>query len=653
MMQASAVLPSKNKHQKRVVIIVGSYVTLWLALWYLARMADVLGGASLWFLPAGLRFFSFVLFGWPALLLELAVVFVANLMQFVSSGLPAPGLLSTQTLWLVYDWLGLPIAYALVLFPVRQKMRERLDIALASHCALFVGVALAAASLGAIVGTVHLVYSGMIEQQQWGNVTASWFTGDFIGIITLTPLLLVRVWPRLVRYFGLWQWIDSPKSLPVAIGYRSGLYTALVTILSVLLVFGIPRYFDLNAQTPLVALLLLLPLVGVSLRYGLSGAVLAVALLDGGLVLSVVLLKQQYLTQQYQMVMVAIALVGLWLGGAVESRNRLLESYNKELLAEVGRQTLALQQANRELAIKEQHLQVVLTAAPVGVMEFDGSGYCSYLNNIAAALTDRTSERAIGRHVVDFIHPDDRDKMELAWNSHRQNTTVQTLEILLKNNLWCTAHWINLPLSESAGDGAVLVLTDSTVRRQQEDRLWTLGHHDSLTSLPNRKLFMDRCEQALSLAKRRDSVAAVLWIDLDGFKAVNDKLGHAAGDALLQQVAQRLKTRIRDSDTLARIGGDEFAVVMSDVQNSVAVALVANALVASLNDPFNLPQGVAHISCSIGVALYPEQALTVETLIQCADMAMYTAKHAGKNQVQISGDIRPGKRQTSGPDALA
>jgi diguanylate cyclase (GGDEF)-like protein len=148
-------------------------------------------------------------------------------------------------------------------------------------------------------------------------------------------------------------------------------------------------------------------------------------------------------------------------------------------------------------------------------------------------------------------------------------------------------------------------------------------------------------------------VAAVLWIDLDGFKAVNDKLGHAAGDALLQQVAQRLKTRIRDSDTLARIGGDEFAVVMSDVQNSVAVALVANALVASLNDPFNLPQGVAHISCSIGVALYPEQALTVETLIQCADMAMYTAKHAGKNQVQISGDIRPGKRQTSGPDALA
>jgi diguanylate cyclase (GGDEF)-like protein len=254
---------------------------------------------------------------------------------------------------------------------------------------------------------------------------------------------------------------------------------------------------------------------------------------------------------------------------------------------------------------------------------------------------------------VDFIHPDDRDKMELAWNSHRQNTTVQTLEILLKNNLWCTAHWINLPLSESAGDGAVLVLTDSTVRRQQEDRLWTLGHHDSLTSLPNRKLFMDRCEQALSLAKRRDSVAAVLWIDLDGFKAVNDKLGHAAGDALLQQVAQRLKTRIRDSDTLARIGGDEFAVVMSDVQNSVAVALVANALVASLNDPFNLPQGVAHISCSIGVALYPEQALTVETLIQCADMAMYTAKHAGKNQVQISGDIRPGKRQTSGPDALA
>jgi diguanylate cyclase (GGDEF)-like protein len=163
---------------------------------------------------------------------------------------------------------------------------------------------------------------------------------------------------------------------------------------------------------------------------------------------------------------------------------------------------------------------------------------------------------------------------------------------------------------------------------------------------------MDRCEQALSLAKRRDSGAAVLWIDLDGFKAVNDNLGHAAGDALLQQVAQRLKSRIRDSDTLARIGGDEFAAIMSEVKSKDAVLQVAKELVASLNDQFNLLQGVARISCSIGVALYPDHANTVETLMQSADMAMYDAKHAGKNQAQISGNISPDTLQTSDPNAL-
>jgi diguanylate cyclase (GGDEF)-like protein len=619
------------------LVVAGTYVLLWLTLWYAAKMADVLGGASLWFLPAGLRFAAFLLFGWPVLLLELVVVLIANLTQFVFSDLPVPGLLTAQMGWMVYDWFALPIAYAVVLFPVRRYMRDRLDLAITRNNALFICEALVAAIVGAIVGTVHLVYAGIIEQNQWSDATVTWFIGDFIGTVTLAPLLLVRGWPRLERYLDQPQWNSSPKSLSSAAGRHADLNTMLATVLSVVLVFGMPKSLGLNVQFPLLALLLLLPLTGVALRYGLSGAVLAVVVLDSGLVLSVVLLQLQHLALQYQLVMIAIALVGLWLGGTVETRNRLLESYNKELLAEVARQTLALQQTNRELAFKEQHLQVVLTAAPVGVLEFDGVGCCRYINGIGRMLTDCTSEQALGQHVLEFVHPEDREKMDLAWHSHIQSTTVQTLDIRLDSNLWCTVNWINLPRSGSTLDGAILVLTDSTVRRQQEDRLWALGHHDSLTSLPNRKLFMDRCEQALSLAKRHENEVALLWIDLDEFKAVNDNLGHAAGDALLQQVAQRLKARIRDSDTLARLGGDEFAVIMPEVKNCDAVVHVANELVVSLNDPFNLPQGVAHISCSIGVVMYPEHADTIETLMQGADMAMYAAKHAGKTQVQVGG----------------
>lgn len=626
---------SKWRDQQRILVLAGAYLLIWLVLWYAAKMADIFGGASLWFLPAGLRFFAFMLFGWPALVLELVVVFIANLTQFMLSGLPVPGLLPAQMGWLVYDWCALPLAYAMVLFPVRWRMRDGLDLALTRHSALFIGVAIAAAGFGAMIGTVHLVYAGVVEANQWAVASVSWFIGDFIGIITLAPLLLVRGWPQLAQYFQQRHWRSFPNSLPVAPGDRPDLVTVLVSTLSLALVFGVPYFLGLNLHFPLIALLLLFPLAGVALRYGLRGAVLAVVLLDSGLVLCVALLQQQQLALQYQMVMVAIALIGLWLGGAVESRNRLLESYNKELRTEVARQTLALQQTNRELAVKEQHLQVVLTAAPVGVLELDAAGCCSYINGIGRMLTDVTSEEALGRHVLDFVHPEDRGSFKLAWDSQRHGTKVQTLDLRLANNLWCSAHWIGLPRAASSRDGAILVLTDSTVRRQQADRLWTLGHHDSLTSLPNRTLFMDRCEQALSLAKRRDNWAAVLWIDLDEFKAVNDSLGHAAGDALLQLVAQRLKSRIRDSDTLARLGGDEFAVIMPEVKSCEAVVQVANELVASLQDRFDLPQGVAKISCSLGVALYPQHADTVETLMRCADMAMYRAKRAGKNQVQV------------------
>jgi diguanylate cyclase (GGDEF)-like protein len=626
--------PAENPRQ-RLVTMVTAYVLLWLILWFFARIADVLGGASLWFLPAGLRFCAFILFGWPALAIELTSVFIANALSFMSSGRAIPELISAQTGWLLYDWFALPLTYAAVLFPFRRALGNRLDLALPKNSAIFIGAAIASASAGALVGGFYLVGSGIIQQAQWAQASVSWFTGDFIGIITLAPLLLVRGWPRLVQYMQRGQRNRSPVAVTGIAGNHEDRNTVGATLLALLLVFGVPAYLELNLQFPLIALVLLLPLVWVALSYGLRSAVLAVILLDSGVVLSVALLHQQQMALEFQMVMIAIALVGLWLGGAVASRNQVLQNFNKQLLTEVANQTMALQEANRELGIKEQHLHLVLTAAPVGVLQLDDAGCCTYLNGIGRLLTDCTSEQAHGKHLFDFVHPEDREKMETAWTHHRQSATVQTLEFRLKTEMWCFAHWIHLPRSGSSPEGAILVLTDSTAHRQREDLLWMLGHHDALTSLPNRKLFLDRADQALSLAKRRENGAAMLWIDLDEFKAVNDTLGHAAGDALLQQVAQRLKNRIRDSDTLARIGGDEFALVMPEVKSADAVMQVALELVASLNEPFALPQGGANISCSIGIAIYPEHADTVNSLMQCADAAMYGAKHAGRNQVQM------------------
>lgn len=208
-----------------------------------------------------------------------------------------------------------------------------------------------------------------------------------------------------------------------------------------------------------------------------------------------------------------------------------------------------------------------------------------------------------------------------------------------RTDLRCTAHWIRMPNAGDASDsGAMVVLTNATARSQQDERLWTLAHHDALTDLPNRSLFWDRARQALLHARRSASSSAVLCIDLDGFKAVNDQLGHAAGDALLREVAQRLRYRMRTSDTVARIGGDEFAVVMPDIDQANDALATARALLASLAAPFDLAQGSAQISASIGVALYPQHAQTAELLVQSADAAMYDAKNAGKNQVRLAAD---------------
>lgn len=752
-MNVSPITFEKPGQRQRFLLFGAIYVALWIGTWYSARLLDSAGGVSLWFLPAGLRFCNLLVFGWHGALTELAVQVVFALMQITSlEGIPIAEILSINTLWRLYNLLGSLVVCCAVIFPVRRWMRHVLDLTSPTHSAVFVAAALAVSALSALVGTVGLIHLDVITNAQGPDILLKWMTGDFIGIITLSPLLLVRVLPGLKHFLqnGCWQ---GPGRTSRA-NWTQNILTIVIVALALLLVFAIPWSLDLNHHFPLIALLLLLPLAGLAFYFGQRAAVLTVILLDAGLIVLIAIFKQQEYAFQYQFVMIAIALVGLWLGGAVEARKRLtvryrdfasisndllwetdpngyfievngllakqfrlspgkfwrsflsessqsqldeldlaveqkrafqhleiafrdnegvlrwiqinavplfnemgelsgyrgtaidvsrtrkadelLHNYNEELLKEVAERTRELRQSNSETETKERHLQVLLAAAPVGVLEIDEAQRCRFINVNGGVLTGCTQEQALGQPFLEFVHPDDRDYVEFVWNMNRQSEAVQWLEFKLnRTDLRCAAHWINLSHSREAIDGAIVVLTNTTARHQQDDRLWTLAHHDALTNLPNRNLFWDRVKQALSLAKRNESKAAVLWIDLDGFKGINDRFGHAAGDAVLQQVAQRLKSRIRDSDTVARMGGDEFAVVMPGIAGSDAAVHVANELVAGLAEPFRLPEHSAQISGSIGIALYPQHADSVEGLTQCADMAMYAAKHAGKNQVQI------------------
>ncbi|MDP3700780.1 MAG: diguanylate cyclase [Hylemonella sp.] len=181
-------------------------------------------------------------------------------------------------------------------------------------------------------------------------------------------------------------------------------------------------------------------------------------------------------------------------------------------------------------------------------------------------------------------------------------------------------------------DFLVAVTQDVTARKALEERLSHDALHDALTGLPNRVMFQDRLARVLESARRRAGQAAVLYLDLDGFKAVNDSLGHAAGDALLQQVARRLEHCVRSEDTVSRIGGDEFGVVLAALAQSQDCEAVALKIVSTLAAPFELQGETVYISASVGAALFPDHGNDTASLLAHADNAMYAAKDAGKNR---------------------
>ena len=762
---------------KRFILVGGLYVLLWLATWYSARLLDSLGVVSLWFLPAGLRFACLLVFGWRGLVLELLVQLAFALMQFAGlAGAPIVDVWSEQSLWRVYNLLASLFGNALILLAVRTKVGDAtgktLDFTHSSHCALFFVLAVLVSTISAVAGTFGLLRLGYIPSAETVKVATSWMIGDFIGIVTLVPLLLVRVVPGVLRYLASGRWRSARQA--AALDSDADLRMVLIMVSALVLLFVLPWSLELEQQFPLVALLLLIPLAGVALHYGLRVTVFAVVLLDGGLVLLIAASGQQTMALQYQIVMISIALVGLLLGGAVETRNRsmaryrdfagmsndllwevdrdgflgevsgelaryaglqpglhwravplageaapraalehamaqqqafrhleftlagarpnqsptqapesladqaddnvrrivlngmplfdelgaytgyrgtavdvtgerrakaLLRDYNMRLRQDVAARTRELYVSNQELAAKERHLQVLLSAAPVGVIELDADDQCRYLNANACSLIARAPDAAHGLHFLELVHPDDQDYVRFIWKNVRQSEDVQSFEFRLAGSeLRCAAHLIKLSGDAQPIEGAVIVLTNATARSEADERLWTLAHRDALTDLPNRNLFWDRLGQSLRGARRNGHGAAVLWIDLDGFKAVNDRFGHAAGDVLLQQVARRLEKKLRDSDTVARLGGDEFAVIIPDIGQPEITLKIAQQLLATLAETFELPQGSASISGSIGVALFPQHAETPEALTQCADMAMYAAKHAGKNQVRVWND---------------
>lgn len=293
----------------------------------------------------------------------------------------------------------------------------------------------------------------------------------------------------------------------------------------------------------------------------------------------------------------------------------------------------------------EASLRMLINASGEGIFGMDRQGRCTFCNPVAARLLGYAdTHRLLGRNILTLIKPESADGTQdaalLTCDNLSRGEAIHEDEVCFvraDGDLLPVEYRAHPIMRDGLAIGAVVTFADITERKRTQDRIWRQANFDSLTGLSNRELLRDRLDGALAQAHRRNIRLAVLFIDLDKFKEANDTLGHAAGDHILREAAKRMSACLRDSDTLSRLGGDEFLVVLPYVEQDRAAETVAAKIVESLAAPFTTPTGTAEISASIGIAHYPDDAATREALIRNADLAMYRAKEAGRNTYRVFG----------------
>ena len=301
------------------------------------------------------------------------------------------------------------------------------------------------------------------------------------------------------------------------------------------------------------------------------------------------------------------------------------QSSIREMLTEWPRMHKELQQYTRELQASEARFRRIIEKNADGILIVNQDGIIRFVNPAAEALFGRQAEALVGEGFGFLVTAGETTEIDIV---HRCGGTA-VAEMRVVDIEW------------EGEIGYLASLRDITERKRMEAELENarqlerhLAYHDALTGLPNRLLFYDRLRQAMAQAKRRRQLAALLFLDLDGFKRINDTLGHSVGDLLLQSVAGRLCDCLRETDTVARLGGDEFTVILNDMTQAQGAATVAQKILNVLSNPYLLKGHELVITASIGIGLYPSDGTDVESLVRSADTAMYHAKEQGKNTYQ-------------------
>ncbi|MGD9164018.1 MAG: EAL domain-containing protein [Chromatiales bacterium] len=290
--------------------------------------------------------------------------------------------------------------------------------------------------------------------------------------------------------------------------------------------------------------------------------------------------------------------------------------------------------AEEALRSSEERYRCIVDAASEGIWMVDAEGVTTFVNARLVDMLGYETADIVGATMGDFLFAEDEGAYE-EWDAEIRRGNLKSDERRFRRSdgevLWTSISASPIFGSEQEFMGSVNLITDITERKQQQEQLHYQAHYDSLTGLPNRFLAMDRLEQNIRVAARSGTSTALLFLDLDDFKKVNDALGHEVGDQVLKQAAARLKLAVRNSDTVARLGGDEFIVLIHDIPDAEAIRPVAEKIVQTFQEVFRVMGREVMLTASLGVSIYPNDGNDPLLLLRNADTAMYHAKAMGRN----------------------
>lgn len=311
----------------------------------------------------------------------------------------------------------------------------------------------------------------------------------------------------------------------------------------------------------------------------------------------------------------------------------------------IGRDITDKYLAEESLAKAQRLNELILNSAGDGIFGIDGDGRVTFINPVAGRLIGWEGKEITGQSKHEMLHHTRADGNPYPLEQCPIYATLRSgnIQHVVDDVFWrkdgtsFPVEYTSTPITENHEVvGAVVVFNDISERKSIEARLRYLATHDELTGLPGLRLLKDRLANAIALAQRNRIGIALLFLDLDGFKGINDSMGHKAGDQVLVNVAERLQHTLRESDSVARVGGDEFIVLINQITGKLVPVTIASKVLEALTQPMQIDGKTVRIGTSIGIALYPDHGTSPDELIKTADAAMYAAKSKGKNNVSMA-----------------